>query len=99
MMIINKNRAFYNGSFDKRMMRYAKKKTERQKRYQVMKSVSKYVMPTEMTLPSAELIRQNHPDEVAVKQDMELMDHDDRLSGSEDESDTMDMKVGATASI
>ena len=64
----------------------------------MMKSASKYKMPTEMTLPSAESIKKNHPDEPAMKENMALMDYDDRLSGSEDETDTR-KTVGATASI
>ena len=99
MLLINKNRVYYNGSFDKRMLRYAKKKTERFKRNLMMKSVSKYKMPTEMTLPSAESIQRSNPDEDAMKQNMALMDYDDRLSGSEDETDTKEIKVGKTASI
>ena len=54
-------------------------------------------MPSEMTLPSAASIRQKNPDEKALKQNMELMDYKDELSGSEDEME--DVKVRATASI
>ena len=98
MLLINKNRAYYNSSFDKRMLQYAKKKTERYTRNLMMKSASKYKMPTEMTLPSAESIRKSNPDEQTMKENMALMDYDDRLSGSEDETDTR-KTVGATASI
>jgi len=97
MFLINKNRAYYNGSFDKRMLRYAKKKTERQKWNQIMKSASKCIMPSEMTLPSAESIRNNNPDKLAIQQNMALMDYNDALSGSEDEME--DRKVQMTASI
>ena len=62
-----------------------------------MKSASKCIMPSEMTLPSAASIRQKNPDEKALKQNMELMDYKDELSGSEDEME--DVKVRATASI
>ena len=57
------------------------------------------MMPSEITLPNAELIYKNNLDEVAIKQNMELMDYNDRLSGSEDETDIKEMIVGATASI
>ena len=56
-------------------------------------------MPTEMTLPSADSIRKSNPDEQAMKQNLALMDYDDRLSGSEDETDTKETTVGKTASI
>ena len=99
MILINKNRAYYNASFDKRMLRYATKKTQRHKRIQSMKSAFKYEMPNEMTLPSAESIHKTNPDEAAIKQNMALMDYNDKLSGSENESETKKMTVGATATI
>ena len=99
MLLINKNRAYYNASFDKRMIRYAKMKTDRQKRNQVMKSASKYIMLSEMALPSAESICQKHPDKQALKQNRELMNYNDELSGSEDEDEMEGVKVRAKASI
>ena len=54
-------------------------------------------MPSEMTLPSAESIRNNNPDKLAIQQNMTLMDYNDALSGSEDEME--DRKVQMTASI
>ena len=54
-------------------------------------------MPSEMTLPSAESIRNNNPDKLAIQQNMALMDYNDELRGGEDEME--DMKVQATASI
>ena len=59
----------------------------------------KYKMTNEMTLPSAESIRKTNPDEAVIKQNMALMDYNDKLSGSENESETKTMTVRATASI
>ena len=73
MMMVNKNRAYFNTSFDRRMMKYAQKRNE-QKRKEKMKSTTKYVLPTEMSLPSPETIRQQNPDEAAIKENMELME-------------------------
>ena len=64
-----------------------------------MRNASKYNMPSEMTLPSAESIRKTNPDEEAMKQNMALMDYMDTLSGSEDETDNTTIKIGTTASI
>ena len=64
-----------------------------------MKSAFKYKMPNEMTLPSAECIRKTNPDEAAIKQNMALLDYNDKLSGSENESESKKMTVEATASI
>ena len=98
MMMVNKNRAYFNTSFDKRMMKYAQKRNE-QKRKERMKSTTKYILPTEMSLPSPETIRQHNPDEAAIRENMELMEYKDNYSDSEDENETKRMKIEATGSV
>ena len=99
MMLINKNRAYYNSSFDKRMLKYAKVVSERQKRKKQRRiAVTKYILPTKRSLPSAESIRNKNPDETAIKANMELMNHDDTFSDKEDEV-SQENEIGARASI
>ena len=98
-MMVNKNRAYFNSSFDKRMMKYAQKRSEQQKRKQKWKSSTKYILPTEMSLPSPETIRQQNPDEAAIRENMELMDYNDSYSDSENDNETKRMKIEATDSV
>ena len=99
MTMINKNRAYFNSSFDKRMRKYAQQRSKQQKRKQVTKSSTKYILPTEMSLPSPETIRKRNPDEAAIKANMELMEYNGRYSDNEDESDTKKMKIEETVSV
>ena len=98
MIMVNKNRAYFNTSFDRRMMKYAQKRNE-QKRKERMKNTTKYILPTEMSLPSPETIRQQNPDEAAIKENMELMEYNDNYSDSEDDNETKRMKIEATDSV
>ena len=75
MTMVNKNRAYFNSSFDKRMMKYAQKRSEQQKRKQKWKSSTEYIFPTEMSLPSPKTIQQQNLDEAASKENMELMEY------------------------
>ena len=61
-------------------MKYAQKRSEQQKRKHKWKSDTKYILPTEMLLPSPETIRQQNPDEAAIKENMELMEYKDNYS-------------------
>ena len=99
-MLINNDRAYYNSSFDKRMLRYAKVASEREKRKkQRMIAITKYVLPAEKSLPSAEEVKKTNPDETAIKQNMALMSYEDNFSDSEDENKIIKNELGATASI
>ena len=82
------------------MLRYAKVVSEREKRKkQRMIAMTKFVLPAEKSLPSAESVRKENPDEMAIQENMALMSYEDKLSDSEDESKKMENKIGATARV
>ena len=81
------------------MLKYAQKKTEQQKRKLKMKRATKYMLPNEMSLPSAETIRNENPDETAIRQNMELMEYNDKYSDSEDEDETQKKENRETISV
>jgi len=49
-----------------------------------------------MSLPSEETIRKENPDETAIKQNMELMQYNDKYSDSEDGSEMQKKEIRET---
>ena len=84
MTVINESRAFYNSSFDKRMLKFANGMMLREKRKKKKQTALPTVMlPNEMALPSIATILQEQPNAEATSWNLELMEFEDELPEEE----------------
>jgi len=84
MAIINESRAFYNTSFDKRMLKFANGMMLQEKRKKKKQTALPTVMlPNEMALPSIATILQEQPNAEATSLNLELMEFEDELPDEE----------------
>ena len=84
MQTVNESRAFFNTSFDKRMMQYATAYQLWEKCKKLKPKAQPFVMLTEFTLPSVEAVLQDQPDDVATSLNLELMEYEDELPSDSD---------------
>ena len=82
MQKVNESRAFYNGSFDVRMKKFAKSWALKEKNMRVKKPAVVFDMTNEFNLPSHDEIRQSETTATRAAADLlniELMEQDDDI--------------------
>ena len=95
MKIVNESRAFYNTSFDARMIKYATACEERQQNKRKRKLAQGFKMTTEFALPSQQSIVMANPDPNAARLNAELLNFTDQLSDEDENGEEESDKTAA----
>ena len=86
MLAVNESRAFFNRSFNLRMMKYAAACELQEKKKRARKPAAAFSMTSDFALPSVESVIQSNPNPVAEKLNLELMNCVDELPEDDDNS-------------